>query len=236
MNVVSDLGVCGTRWMRCLTENVIQGECYVWPRHVWYKWMLCLTQTRVVQGECYVWHRHVWYKVNVVSDRHVWYKVNVMSDTDTCGTRWMLCLTQTRVVQGECYVWPRHVWPYKVNVVPDLDKEYREGASRSWRRTMASTGWSGLQRLWRATCRSCTLQTWKQYPLLHYTYSIITTAGMLAIIQAHSEPRFLASSSKLCQNWFHHWRGSTLYLRPAVHRRCQRPPKNLGTNKTVKAT
>ena len=32
-----------------------------------------------------------------------------------------------------------------------------------------------------------------------------------------------------------HWRG-TLYLRgAAVHRRCQLPPKGLGTNKTVEA-
>ena len=32
-----------------------------------------------------------------------------------------------------------------------------------------------------------------------------------------------------------HWRG-TLYLRAAVNRRCQRPPKGLDTNKTVEAT
>ena len=135
VNVISDLDTCGTRWMLCSTldrrctkwisyveprhtwykANVMSdldtcgtSECYVWHRHVWYKWMLCLTQTRVVQGECYV------------RPRHVRYKVNVMSDTDTGGTRWMLCLTQTRVVQGECYVWHRYVW-HKVNVVPDLD-------------------------------------------------------------------------------------------------------------------
>ena len=36
---------------------------------------------------------------------------------------------------------------------------------------------------------------------------------------------------KLCQNWLRHWRG-TLYLRAAVHRRCQRPRKGLGTKKT----
>ena len=28
----------------------------------------------------------------------------------------------------------------------------------------------------------------------------------------------------------------TLYLRAAIHRRCQRPPKGLGTNKTVEAS
>ena len=37
------------------------------------------------------------------------------------------------------------------------------------------------------------------------------------------------TSSKLCQNWLRHRRG-TLYLRAAVHRRGQRPPKVLGTN------
>ena len=49
------------------------------------------------------------------------------------------------------------------------------------------------------------------------------------IIYAHSEHRFPAPSSKLCQIWLRLWRG-TLYLRAAVHRRGQRPPKGLGTN------
>ena len=46
---------------------------------------------------------------------------------------------------------------------------------------------------------------------------------------------FPAPSSKLCQISLRHWRG-TLYLRAAVHRRGQRPPKGLGTNKTAEAT
>ena len=50
-----------------------------------------------------------------------------------------------------------------------------------------------------------------------------------------SEHRFPAPSSKLCQIWLRHWRGA-LYLRAAVHRRGQRPPKSLGTDKTVEAT
>ena len=48
---------------------------------------------------------------------------------------------------------------------------------------------------------------------------------------AHSEHRFPAPFSKLCQSWLRHWRG-TLYLRSAVHRRGQRPPKGSGTNHT----
>ena len=51
----------------------------------------------------------------------------------------------------------------------------------------------------------------------------------------HPEHRFHALSSKLCQNWWHH-RWGTLYLRAAVHRRCQHPPKDSGINKTVKET
>ena len=53
----------------------------------------------------------------------------------------------------------------------------------------------------------------------------------------HSEHRFLAPSSKLSQNWnsarvwLRHWRG-TVYLRAAVHQRCQRPPKGVGTSHT----
>ena len=47
--------------------------------------------------------------------------------------------------------------------------------------------------------------------------------------RAHSEHRFPAPSSKLCQIWLRHWRG-TLYLRAAVHRRGQRSPKGLGTD------
>ena len=52
---------------------------------------------------------------------------------------------------------------------------------------------------------------------------------------AHSEHHFPAPSSKLCQIWLRHWRG-TLYLRAAVHRHGQCPPKGLGTDKTVEAT
>jgi len=48
--------------------------------------------------------------------------------------------------------------------------------------------------------------------------------------QAHSQLRFPEPSSKLYQNC---WRR---YLRSAVHRRHQRPPKGLATNKTVEAT
>ena len=46
-----------------------------------------------------------------------------------------------------------------------------------------------------------------------------------------SEHHFPAPSSKLCQIWLRHWRG-TLYLRAAVHWRGQRPPKGSGTDKT----
>ena len=51
----------------------------------------------------------------------------------------------------------------------------------------------------------------------------------------HSKHRFPTPSSRLCQNWLRHRRG-TLYLRAAVHRRSQRPPKGWDTNKTVEAT
>ena len=54
-------------------------------------------------------------------------------------------------------------------------------------------------------------------------------------VSAHSGHRFPAPSSKLCQNWLRHWRG-TLYLHAAVHQCGQRPVKILGTNKTVEAT
>ena len=59
--------------------------------------------------------------------------------------------------------------------------------------------------------------------------------GTLYLHQWHSEHRFPVPSSKLCQNWLRHWRG-TLCPRAAVHQRCLRPPKGLGTNKTVEAT
>ena len=51
----------------------------------------------------------------------------------------------------------------------------------------------------------------------------------------HSDHRFPAPSSKLCQIYLRLWRG-TLYLRAAVHRRGQRPPKGSGSDKTVEAT
>ena len=46
---------------------------------------------------------------------------------------------------------------------------------------------------------------------------------------------FPTPSSKLCQNLLCHWR-DTLYLREAVHRHGQRPPKGSGINKTVETT
>ena len=51
-------------------------------------------------------------------------------------------------------------------------------------------------------------------------------------VRPYSEHRFPAPFSNLCHSWLRHWRGA-LYLRAAVHRRCQRPPKGLGTKKTV---
>ena len=48
-------------------------------------------------------------------------------------------------------------------------------------------------------------------------------------LRSHSEHRFPAPSSKLWHICLRHWRG-TLYLRAAVHRRGQCPPKGLGTN------
>ena len=54
----------------------------------------------------------------------------------------------------------------------------------------------------------------------------------------HAEHCFPGPSSKLCQSWLRHWRG-TLHLHAAVHRCCQHPLKGLGTNytnKTVEAT
>ena len=46
---------------------------------------------------------------------------------------------------------------------------------------------------------------------------------------------FPAPSSRLYHNWLRHWSG-TPSLRAPVHRRRDRPPKGLGTNKTVEAT
>ena len=51
----------------------------------------------------------------------------------------------------------------------------------------------------------------------------------MTVMRPHSEHRFPALSSKLCQNWWRRW-SSTLYIRAAVHRRGQRPPKSSGTN------
>ena len=52
-------------------------------------------------------------------------------------------------------------------------------------------------------------------------------------IVLHSEHRFPAPSSKLCQVLYA--TGYDLYLRAAVHRRSQRPLKDMGTKKTVGA-
>ena len=79
--------------------------------------------------------------------------------------------------------------------------------------------------------------SWRCMPNLHHP--ILTTESSWCHIKStpsfpHSEHRFPAPSSKLCQIWLRHWRG-TLYLPAAVYRRGQRPPKSLGTNMTVEA-
>ena len=56
----------------------------------------------------------------------------------------------------------------------------------------------------------------------------------IPVFATHSEHRFPAPSSKLCQIWLHHWRG-TFYLCTAVHWHGQRPLKGSGTDKTVEA-
>ena len=66
----------------------------------------------------------------------------------------------------------------------------------------------------------------------------------LSSTRAQFEHLFPAPSSKLYQEWLRHWRGA-LNLQGferfeefywSVHCRCRRPPKGLGTNKTVEAT
>ena len=60
------------------------------------------------------------------------------------------------------------------------------------------------------------------------------TWGKKKGLHPHSEHRFPALSSELCQIWLRHWRG-TLYLGAAVHRRGQHPLKGFGTNMTAEA-
>ena len=67
----------------------------------------------------------------------------------------------------------------------------------------------------------------------HHSCWLILLAVILVV--SHSKHCFLAPSSKLCQNWLRHWRG-TLYRRAAIHQCGQHPPKGLGTSKTVEAT
>ena len=63
---------------------------------------------------------------------------------------------------------------------------------------------------------------------------VLITSVKSARLEPHSQHRFPAPSSKLCQIWLRHWRG-TLYLRTAVHRRGQCPLQGLGTDTTVEA-
>ena len=61
------------------------------------------------------------------------------------------------------------------------------------------------------------------------------------LVKQHSqvptlEHRFPAPSSKLCQIWLRTEGAFFSYFRSAVHRRGQRPPNGLGTDKTVEAT
>ena len=58
----------------------------------------------------------------------------------------------------------------------------------------------------------------------------------LSITPCHTPSlTFQHPSSKFCQNWICHWRG-TVYFCSAVHQCCQCPLKGLDTNKTVKIT
>ena len=57
-----------------------------------------------------------------------------------------------------------------------------------------------------------------------------------ALVQKHTlSIAFRHHPPNSARTGYHHWRG-TLCLRAAVHRRCPRPPKGLGTDKTVEAT
>ena len=57
----------------------------------------------------------------------------------------------------------------------------------------------------------------------------MTVSGSDSVLKnAHFKPCFRKPSSKLCLNWLPKLKG-TPYLRAAVHRRCQRSPKGLGT-------
>ena len=99
---------------------------------------------------------------------------------------------------------------------------------------MASTGWSGLQRH---------VQNAEVVPGRHENNTLfcikhIASLPQQACLQSfrhtpslafwHLPPNSARTGSAI-------ERGHS-YLRPAVHRCCQRPPENLGTNKTVKAT
>ena len=75
--------------------------------------------------------------------------------------------------------------------------------------------------------RSADIQALAQRENVVLTCDVTTVQGTPTLRASLSAP-----SSKLCQIWLRHWRG-TLYLRAAVHRRSQRPPKGSGTNMTV---
>ena len=83
-------------------------------------------------------------------------------------------------------------------------------------------------------CKFCRSQRVSEWSLAGYDKAYTSRVSYFSGIQlrlAYSVLRFPAPSFRLWQNWLRHLRG-TLYLHAAVHRRCQRPPAGLSTNKT----
>ena len=98
---------------------------------------------------------------------------------------------------------------------------------------VAYASWNQIKIVWIETEEGCF--DWRDPDALGLTLALNGARRNCASSPAHSQHRFPAPSSTLCQIYLRHWRG-TLYLRAAVHRRGQRPPKGFGTNMTVEAT
>ena len=112
-----------------------------------------------------------------------------------------------------------------------------------WTRCMRSLGWikpvaSQTERM-RFESFPCMLSNWQIWMICCMTAKILPPPHSLAQHQMHTQSRFyrhLPGSKLLPELVTPQLKGHVLCLRTAVHRRCWRPPKGLGTNKTVELT
>ena len=104
------------------------------------------------------------------------------------------------------------------------------GCQSDWKRCSCISVWAERPRSRLGDTREREQQTAGQF-ITYRGVPCVVCSDLQQCRHTLHEHRFPAPSTKPSLIWLRRWRG-TLYLRAAVYRRGQRPPKGLGTNHT----